>query len=259
MTLVDATIAYFDSVAERYDEVLPFFAAFAANAVTLLNLAPGSRVLDVGAGRGAFTERALARGSQVTAVDAAPRMVDLLRRDFPAASCEVMDAHRLDLSDESFDDVVSAFVIHILPDPRRAACELARVTASSGHVALLVPGRHDEQPDAWTDPVHEVVREFRAFQADGSGRHSGGDYESEEQLLRDAGLLDVHGVTLEVALPVPDGDTYWRWMNSHGAGAFTRNLPAHRRAQFRSRVMQTVDDHGGLVLRRSAALWVGTK
>lgn len=259
MAHMDDTTAYFDSVASSYDEVLPFFSGFASLASARLPLRSGSRVLDVGAGRGALTRVALTRGCEVTAVDAAPAMVEHLRRDFPTATSAVMDAQALALDDASFDVALAAFVVHIVPDPQRAVAELARVAATGGTVGLLVPGRADGEPDPWTDPVQEVVAEFRALTPDGSGRHRGGDYDSEEQLLADAGLEDVTGSTLEVEIPVPDGETYWRWMNSHGAGTVARSLPERHRADFHDRVVATVDDLGGTTLRRSAAFWVATQ
>ena len=63
-------ISVFDRVAERYDEVLPFFSSFARELAAVLPLAPGVRVLDLGAGRGAVTAEALARACVVTAIDA---------------------------------------------------------------------------------------------------------------------------------------------------------------------------------------------
>lgn len=44
---------------------------------------PGTRVLDLGAGRGALTAAALARGCQVTAVDCAPGMVERISTQYP--------------------------------------------------------------------------------------------------------------------------------------------------------------------------------
>ena len=257
--LDDAVTSHFESVASQYDEVLPFFTSFARDATPHIEFRPGARVLDLGSGRGAISRVALAHGCHVTAVDSSPTMIRLLRQDMPAVEAAVMDAQHPDLDDASFEVVVSAFVVHIVSDPQSLVANAVRVLRPGGLVALVVPGRADGAPDAWTDPVQDVVREFRAYQADGSGRHAGGDYESEEQLLTDHGLIDVTGATLEVSLPVPDGDTYWRWMNSHGAGTFAKSLPEARRTEFKERVTRAVDQAGGTVLRRSAAVWSGTR
>lgn len=253
----DSVAAYFDSVASVYDEVLPFFASFAHEAAPSLDLAAGTRLLDLGAGRGAITRVALERGVHVTAVDAAPAMVDLLRHDHPEVDCRVMDAQRLEFAEDTFDAVVSAFVVHIVPDPQALITNAVHVVRPGGLVALIVPGRADEEPDEWQDRVQEIVREYRKFQPDGVGRHTGGDYESEEQIMVDAGLVAVSGRSLGIALAVPDGDTYWRWMNSHGAGTFAKALPEDLRAEMKERIVTLVDQSGGVLLRRSAALWIG--
>jgi 16S rRNA A1518/A1519 N6-dimethyltransferase RsmA/KsgA/DIM1 with predicted DNA glycosylase/AP lyase activity len=46
--------------------------------------AAGTVVLDLAAGRGAFTGDLLARECAVTAVDGAPQMIELLKDDHPA-------------------------------------------------------------------------------------------------------------------------------------------------------------------------------
>ncbi|WP_406283165.1 class I SAM-dependent methyltransferase [Streptomyces sp. NBC_00209] len=103
MTATRAT-ALFDQLASVYDEVLPFFAGFARQHVEWLAPGPGTRVLDLGAGRGALTGAALARGCRVTAVDCAPGMVERLAAQYPQVrEARVMDVHRLDFPDGSFD------------------------------------------------------------------------------------------------------------------------------------------------------------
>ena len=47
--------AYFDGVADVYDQVLPFFASFARQVAAALDLPPNAQVLDLAAGRGALS------------------------------------------------------------------------------------------------------------------------------------------------------------------------------------------------------------
>lgn len=68
----------FDRVAADYDQVAPFFAEYGAAIMDVLDPPAGCRFLDLGAGRGALTAPALERGCVVTAVDAAPAMVERL-------------------------------------------------------------------------------------------------------------------------------------------------------------------------------------
>jgi len=124
-------IGVFDRVAPEHDQVLPFFAAMAEQAVSALPVRAGMRVLDLGAGTGAVAAR-LAAGARVTAVDAAPAMVARLRQDYPAADATVMDACELRFPDGAFDVVAAAFVMHLLDDPGAAAAEVRRVPALLG-------------------------------------------------------------------------------------------------------------------------------
>src|SRR5699024_1162285 len=101
--------------------------------------AAGARLLDVGAGRGAVAQAAVARGCQVTAVDAAPRMVELLAADLPQARVHLLDACALELADCSLDVVTGVYLLDVLLDPSAAVAELHRVIEPGGAVALAEP------------------------------------------------------------------------------------------------------------------------
>ena len=88
-------MSYFDGVADVYDQVIPFFASFARQAVAALDPPPGTRALDLAAGRGALSRELARRGTRLVAVDAAPRMAELLARDLPGAETHLMDAAAL--------------------------------------------------------------------------------------------------------------------------------------------------------------------
>ncbi|XVU30282.1 class I SAM-dependent methyltransferase [Actinoplanes sp. CA-054009] len=241
-------VAHFDGVAETYDQILPFFTAFATQALDRLDPAPGTRTLDLAAGRGAFTAALLARGCPVTAVDGAPRMAELLQRDHPAADTHVMDAARLDLPTDTFDLVVCGFALHIITDPHAALAEAVRVARPGATLAFTVPA-----PTATPDPLIDLYAEYRRFQPDGCGRH-GNDVE-EADLFAAAALTDVTETPLQVALAVPDGETYWRWSRSHGSGRFIDTLPAPQRAEMHTRLLARLAATPDFVLRRSATLW----
>ncbi|GAB2618424.1 hypothetical protein Aab01nite_32180 [Paractinoplanes abujensis] len=249
--MVDAVVEHFDGVAESYDEVLPFFSGFAKLAVERLAPPKGVRALDLAAGRGGMTGALLARGAVVTAVDAAPRMVALLRAAHPGVAASVMDVSRLALPDASFDLVVCGFAMHIVSDPEATLREALRVTRPGGRLAFTVPGAAGDGPD----PLVELYAEYRQYQQDGHGRH-GNDFDFADGF---PGLAGLTATDLEIAIPVPDGETYWRWSRSHGSGRFIDGLTPFRRAEMHARLLEQMVERPGFVLRRPAVLWTGRR
>ena len=79
------------------------------------------RVLDVGAGTGAWAAMFLTKAAeQVRAVDLSPKMVEEGRKKHPDISFMVGDAENLqEIVDQSFDIVTASFVLHGVKADRR--------------------------------------------------------------------------------------------------------------------------------------------
>ena len=253
----DTVAAHFDAVANNYDQILPFFRTFADQTLSKINLPQTGRVLDVGAGRGALTARLVGDRRHVSAVDAAPTMIELLKRSFPTVDAQVMDAAHLEFDGDTFELAVSGFVMHLLPDPLAALAEIKRVLKPLAVAAVTVPGRAPGETDPWIDPLGELFAEYRSYQPHGSGRLSPGI--DVGQAFIDAGFVGPTATSIEIALPVEDGETYWSFTRSHGAGTFINGLPPQRQQEFHDRLVALVDGSGGVMLRRSATLWSGHK
>lgn len=93
------------------------------------------RVLEVGCGNGAVSERLRAAGHAVTAVDVTLGSVRETRK---RASCTIAVAGlpELPFRDRAFDTVVCAHTLEHIPDLFRAVSELRRV---AGRVIVVVP------------------------------------------------------------------------------------------------------------------------
>lgn len=221
----------FERVADDYDGVLPFFSNFGASIVSVLPLFDGCRFLDLGAGRGALAAAAHERGCVVTAIDRAPAMVARLKAQYPAVRAAVMDAEALGLADESFDVVAAAFVLHLLPDPARAAREAHRVLIRGGTFALPADNRPVSRLSTHLDAL---FAEFAVFRPAGSefGRPL-----SAPDILASAGFHSIQQHTATVAVEVPGSQTLWRWLMSHGYRAFVEALPDQRQYEFQQRVL----------------------
>ncbi len=98
--------------------------------------------IDVGCGNGAFTEVLIARCSPaaVTGVDPSDGQLAFARTRPGAkmAQFRVADAQILPFADNSFDAASMALVITFIPDPVKAAKEMARVVKPGGWVATYM-------------------------------------------------------------------------------------------------------------------------
>jgi SAM-dependent methyltransferase len=102
---------------------------------------PGTTVLDVACGPGTLAIAAAKRGAAVTALDAAPRLLDAARQRADKADVDVRwiesDMTAMPLEAGSFDLVASAFGAMFAPEPEAMAAELCRVCAPGGTIVTL--------------------------------------------------------------------------------------------------------------------------
>lgn len=249
------TWTLFDRLADGYDEVIPFFAEFGTQLLDLVNPSPGSRLLDIGSGRGALAAAAAARGCVVTAVDAAPRMVSLLAAAHPEIDVRVMDIHELDLPDNSCDVATGGFVIHLVTEPLRVLAELRRVLRPGGTVALTTPGPCEDH-GRW-NTFNTIWDEF----APRARQRPWPDPIDVSLAMRQAGFVDVRTATLAVHLPVTDPQTCWDFEMSHGFASRVEALSPTDAAEFRQRALAELarmHQSGGIVVDRGATVHLAT-
>ena len=97
---------------ERYARNARYVAELATPLVELLAPRPGERILDLGCGDGALTEKLVAAGCEVTAVDASAQQAVAARRR--GLHARVMDGQCLAFHGE-FDAVFSNWALHWMP------------------------------------------------------------------------------------------------------------------------------------------------
>jgi SAM-dependent methyltransferase len=116
--------------------------------VDRIGITPGSDVLDLGCGDGTTAVPAAKRGAKVLGIDIARNLVEagnLRAREHGLTDLrfEVGDACALvDVSDSSFDLVVSAFGAMFAPRPFDVASEMVRVARPGGRIVMgnWIPG-----------------------------------------------------------------------------------------------------------------------
>lgn len=119
----------FGAVATAYAEHRPDYAQAAVR--WALELAPGSRVLDLGAGTGKLTATLFTLGADVVAVEPDPAMLAELRRELPGTRALRGSAEAIPLPDASVDAVLSGNAMQWF-DMDVAGPEIARVLAPGG-------------------------------------------------------------------------------------------------------------------------------
>ena len=105
-----------------------------------LNIAPGTRLLDVGCGAGQLTIPAARRGIKVTGLDLAANLVQQARSRAAAEGLQIQvdegDAENLPYPDASFDVVMSLIGSMFAPRPDLVASEMIRVCAPGGQLIM---------------------------------------------------------------------------------------------------------------------------
>src|SRR5581483_9433030 len=139
-------------------------------------LLPRGRVLDVGAGTGAFAGALAARGYRVTAVDDSLGMLRVFARQ-GATGVVQAPSDRLPFRSDAFDLVASIATFHHVADPaavRRTVAEMVRVARPGGRVLVwdhnprnpywprLMRRMPQDQDGCRLVPLAEVLDAFRA-------------------------------------------------------------------------------------------------
>ena len=114
---------------QRYNRNAGFVAQLGSPLLDLLQPQAGERILDLGCGEGALTEKLAASGATVVGVDASPEQVEAARRrDLDA---RVMNGEALTFTQE-FDAVLSNAALHWMLSPDAVLQGVARALRSGG-------------------------------------------------------------------------------------------------------------------------------
>jgi SAM-dependent methyltransferase len=144
----------FEAAADAYDRARPEYPEEAVDLVArVLGLAPGRRLLDLGAGTGKFSRLAAARGATVIALEPVAAMA---RRAgaHPGVLAVRGVAEALPIRRHAADAACAASAFHWF-DGRRALVELHRALRRGGRLALVWSHRDDDVE--WVARLSEIV------------------------------------------------------------------------------------------------------
>jgi phosphatidylethanolamine/phosphatidyl-N-methylethanolamine N-methyltransferase len=106
-----------------------------------MEIRPGSHILEVGVGTG-INASLYPRNCHITGIDLSTSMLDKARERVAREGLRhvrllEMDAAKTTFADDTFDIVYAPYLISVVPDPVKVACEMRRVCKPGGKIVIL--------------------------------------------------------------------------------------------------------------------------
>lgn len=132
----------FATIADRYDLITAVLsygqdAKWKKKLVSIADVTPGERALDLAAGTGDIAFAVASRGAQTIGLDITHRMLLLARSKSDAVTFITGDMTHLPLRSASFDLVTTGYGLRNVPDLTAAIDEIARVLRPGGRLLSL--------------------------------------------------------------------------------------------------------------------------
>ncbi|NOJ45994.1 class I SAM-dependent methyltransferase [Bradyrhizobium archetypum] len=200
----------------------------ASQLLTCVNIAPGSRVLDVACGTGVLTRALAQAGAHVVGVDASEGYLEgaRLRRSHPNIAYEHGDVRQMRFENAVFDAAVSTLALDVIPEIEEVVAEMKRVTRPGGVVASAVTQFLGGMP-AWDLVINTgaaLEADFATLRSMRAGRQVFWP-DGQAALWRKIGLTDVTEVPLVVDCEYSSFADYWATFTD-GPGSVTGLLMA---------------------------------
>jgi SAM-dependent methyltransferase len=186
-------------------------------ALDAAHVTAGTRLLDAGCGAGLLTLLASLRGAQVTAIDAAAPLLEVVRDRVPSADVREGDLEALPFADASFDAVTAVNSIFYASDMGAAMRECARVVRRGGRVVITAWGP-PERSEVLADLFPRVGPLMPPPPPGNAAAHPGALSQPGElaAVLKRAGLSVVDEGEVACPFVFPSTEISWRAHRSAG-------------------------------------------
>ena len=123
----------------------------------------GKEVLELATGPGMIAKNVAWSAERIVTTDFSPEMIEQAKKgNVPEnVSFEIADASDLPYEDKSFDIVVIANALHVIPNPEKVLEEIGRVLKTNG--ILIAPNyieRKEQQPNLWQKLLYKLGVKF---------------------------------------------------------------------------------------------------
>jgi phosphatidylethanolamine/phosphatidyl-N-methylethanolamine N-methyltransferase len=161
----------YGKLASIYDFVFgPTLHTGRVQAIQRMGIRKGDRILEVGVGTG-INAGLYPRDCAVIGIDLSASMLEkgrdrIARKGITNVRLLQMDAADLEFPDDSFDIVYAPYLISVVPDPVKVACEMHRVCRQGGRIIFL---NHFMSPNRILSRIERVISPFTVhigFKAD---------------------------------------------------------------------------------------------
>jgi len=152
----------YEKLAKVYDLTFgPTLHPGRVQAIQRMIIRPNDRILEVGVGTG-INLALYPKDCTVTGIDFSASMLEkarerMWRKEVRNARLLQMDAADLRFPDDTFDIVYAPYLISVVPDPVRVACEMRRVCRPGGRIIFL---NHFLSPNTFLSRAERLMSPF---------------------------------------------------------------------------------------------------
>ena len=201
-------------------------------------------LLEVASGTGHLAALALERGARYVGLDVAPAMIELAKKNTPAADFRLGDGEVLPFAGQSFDAALCSFGLLHMPQPENAMAEVARVLRPGSRFAYTV-WRKPEKTH-WFGMIREVFRQHADMSVplpEAPDMFMLADPDVHTPMLTAAGFTDIAMQRLDLIRSVPDAEAAIETALAGGVriGILYNSQTPERQARVRKEVLAAIE------------------